>query len=124
MAVIKNRNNGTMSEAAFWGMIRATLRNKSRFWKPSAQCVQNAKRKYVGPNKKQKFEYQCNSCKKYFKRQDVNVDHIIPVGTLKSAQDLPGFVERLFCEVKGLQLLCKKCHDAKTKKDNLKTRKK
>ena len=122
MAVIKNRNNNTMSEAAFWGMIRSTLRQKSRWWKPIAICLNNNKREYNGTNKRQKFEYQCNSCKKWKNRKLVAVDHIIPAGTLKCAEDLAGFIERLFCEVKGLQLLCNTCHDEKTKKDNLKSK--
>jgi 5-methylcytosine-specific restriction endonuclease McrA len=30
------------------------------------------------------------------------------------ANDLPGFVERLFCEVDNLQVLCEGCHNIKT----------
>ena len=47
----------------------------------------------------------------------INIDHIRPAGSLNCAQDLPGFVERLFCEVDNLQCLCEKCHDVKTKKE-------
>jgi 5-methylcytosine-specific restriction endonuclease McrA len=43
------------------------------------------------------------------------VDHICPAGSLNSAQDLPDFIERLFCEVDNLQVLCETCHNAKTK---------
>lgn len=122
MAVIKTRNNNTMSESAFWGMIRSTLRQKSRWWKPIAKCLENNKRNYTGPNKRQKFEYQCNYCKSWKNRKQVSVDHINPAGTLRCAGDLPGFVENLFCEVKGLQVLCNNCHDRKTKNDNLKSK--
>jgi len=38
----------------------------------------------------------------------------VPAGTLTCAQDLPGFVERLFCEVDNLQVLCEACHNIKT----------
>ena len=61
--IIKTRNAGTMSEAAFWGFIRSALRKKSMYWKPIYDCKRNAKREYVGSNKRQKFEYQCNKCK-------------------------------------------------------------
>ena len=115
--VIKTRNAGTMSESAFWGFIRSALRQKSRWWKPITQCKQNAKRPYKGLNKRQKFEYQCNKCKKWFPDKQINIDHITPAGELNKADDLPGFVERLFVEVEGLQCLCQNCHNEKTKQE-------
>ena len=38
-----------------------------------------------------------------------------PAGSLNCKEDLAGFVERLFCELDNLQVLCEKCHDVKTK---------
>jgi 5-methylcytosine-specific restriction endonuclease McrA len=116
--VVKTRNNGTMSESAFWSFIRSALRQKSRWWKPITQCKLEAKRAYKGPLKRQKFEYQCNHCKGWFPEKKINVDHTYPVGALNCAEDLPGFVERLFCEVDKLQILCSDCHDIKTKSEN------
>jgi 5-methylcytosine-specific restriction endonuclease McrA len=110
----KTRNAGTMTESAFWGFIRSALRQKSRWWKPITECKAKARRAYTGPLKRQKYEYQCNSCKKWYPEKQINVDHICPAGSLNSAQDLPGFVERLFCEVDNLQVLCTECHDRKT----------
>lgn len=114
---VKTRNSGTMTESAFWSFIRSGLRQKSRWWKPITECKLKAKRTYKGPNKRQKFEYQCNACKQWFAEKQINVDHIIPAGSLNCAQDLPGFVERLFCEQDNLQCLCSTCHDNKTKLD-------
>ena len=113
--VARTRNAGTMTEAAFWSMIRSALRQKSRWWKPVAKCKELAKRAYQGKNKRQKWEYQCNKCKGWFKSDEVNVDHIEPAGSLNCAEDLPKFVETLFCEQDNLQVLCKTCHDQKTK---------
>jgi 5-methylcytosine-specific restriction endonuclease McrA len=115
--VPKTRNSGTMTESAFWSFIRSALRQKSRWWKPITETKMAARRAYKGPNKKQRFEYQCAVCMNYFPDKKVNVDHIIPAGTLKCANDLPGFVERLFCEAGNLQVLCSACHDVKTKND-------
>lgn len=112
--VEKPRNGGTMSESMFWSFIRSGLRQKSRWWKPITDCKLAAKRPYKGTNKRQKFEYQCNKCKKWFPEKEINIDHIIPAGTLKCAQDLPAFVERLFCEIDNLQCLCESCHNVKT----------
>lgn len=116
-AAPKTRNNGTLTESAFWSFIRSGLRQKSRWWKPITQCKLNAKRPYKGPNKRQKFEYQCNVCKKWFQEKLINVDHIHPAGSLNCANDLPGFVERLFCETDNLQVLCSGCHNIKTQKE-------
>lgn len=115
--VERTRNNSTMTESMFWSMIRATLRNKSRWWKPIAQCKLDARRKYKGTNKRQQWEYQCAQCSEWFSEKNINVDHRIPAGQLQSGKDLEGFVERLFCEADGLQVLCVSCHDVKTKNE-------
>lgn len=111
---VKTRNAGTMTESAFWSFIRSALRQKSRWWKPITQCKLEARRAYTGPLKRQKYEYQCNTCKKWFPEKKINVDHIVGAGSLNCADDLPGFVERLFCEQDNLQVLCENCHDKKT----------
>lgn len=62
--------------------------------------------------------YQCAMCKNHFKRTEVQVDHIdpvIPAG--KTIQDMSydEIVERIFCRLDNLQVLCKSCHAKKTK---------
>ena len=117
---MKIRNNKTMTESAFWSMIRSALRRvSSRGWKPIQQTKLNAKRKYVGENKRQKFEYKCNVCKKWFPDKEIAIDHIKPVGSLKSALDLPKFVETLFCEVDNLQTICTSCHLIKSNNERI-----
>jgi 5-methylcytosine-specific restriction endonuclease McrA len=113
--VPRTHNAGTMTESAFWSFIRSALRQKSRWWKPISIAKQKAKRAYKGKNKRQKFEYKCANCGNYFPDKEVNVDHIIPAGKLNCYEDLPGFVRRLFVEEEGLQVLCFKCHNDKTK---------
>jgi 5-methylcytosine-specific restriction endonuclease McrA len=39
---------------------------------------------------------------------------------LKTYNDLPAFVKNLFCEEDNLQVLCKPCHDVKTKEERKK----
>jgi 5-methylcytosine-specific restriction endonuclease McrA len=115
--VARTRNNGTMTDSMFWSFIRSALRQKSRWWKPITQCKLEAKRAYKGPLKRQKFEYQCNSCKHWFAEKNINVDHILPAGSLNCSDDLPGFVDRLFCETDNLQVLCTACHNVKTQNE-------
>jgi hypothetical protein len=108
--VAKTRGDGTYTEAAFWGFIRSGLRAKYQRWKPRYTALKNARRAYKGPNKQQKWEFLCELCDRWHMQKDVEVDHIVPCGSLKSYDDLPGFVERLFCEVDGLRVVCKPCH--------------
>ena len=114
--VAKTRNCGTWSEARYWSQVRSALRWGFRFWKPIINAKIAARRPYNGPNKLQKWEYQCAICKKWFKALQVEVDHIVPVGSLTCVEDLPGFLERLTAE-KGYRVLCKPCHKSITNKE-------
>ena len=64
-----------------------------------------------------RYVYVCAHCNKNHMGKDIQVDHIVPAGSLKSFEDLPGFVERLFCEPEQLQVLCKPCHQLKTNEE-------
>lgn len=78
-------------------------------------ALANAKRlRPRGAAGKHTFEYQCAECKGWFEAKNVAVDHIVPAGSLKAYSDLPGFVERLFCEPENLQVLCTVDHAWKT----------
>ena len=115
--VARTRGAGTLTEAQFWTKIRSALRSASRYWKPILVCKNNSRRLYKGLNKRQRFEYQCSKCKKWFKEKEISVDHIVPCGALNSYNDIPRFVERLFVEEEGLQVLCDLCHNEKTNKE-------
>ncbi len=111
----KTRNAGTMTEATFFSWLRSGLRRLFMYWKPAMLALDRAKRPYKGPNKLQKWEYQCAQCRKWFKRTEVERDHIIPCGSLSSLGDVARFLERLSVEEDGFQVLCKtKCHLAKS----------
>ena len=105
---------GRYTESQFWGFIRSALRQKSRRWPPIYEVLAKAKRPSKSTNKRLKWEYLCAKCKKWYPQKEVSVDHIIPAGSLRTQEDLAGFVERLFCEADGLQVLCDKCHMAKS----------
>ena len=102
------------TEAQFWSFIRSGLRSKSRRWGPLLQALNKAKKPYSGPNKRQKWAYECVSCKGLFQQKEVAVDHITECGSLRSWEDLVPFTQRLFCGIDGYQVLCKECHDVKT----------
>lgn len=114
---LKPYNHGTMSEAAFFGKIRSMLRNGFRYWKPMQEALKRAGRPSQDKtNKRLKTEYKCAKCKKWFKRADVQIDHIIPCGSLSCYDDIVSFIKRLSTEnINDYQILCKKCHLIKTK---------
>lgn len=114
----KEYAGNTWTKARYFAFIRSALR---RAWQkyPVKWQVLGAS---ASPNdgrfdSRTKKMYQCNVCKNWFKAKDVQVDHIKPAGTLKEYKDLPEFVSTLFCEEDNLQVICKECHDAKTKEE-------
>lgn len=112
--VEKTRGGGRYTESEYFSFIRSGLRSKSNRWPVKYDVLAAAKRNYEGPNKRQKFEFQCNHCKQWFPQKQVSVDHIIPAGTLRRFGDLARFVEILFCEKNNLQVLCIQCHKQKS----------
>lgn len=109
--VIRTRNGGLWTEAEFWQKIRQSLRNMSRWWTVARKAKEKARRVYSGVGKRQKWEYKCNRCSKFFPEKGIAVHHKIEVGSLKCAADLEGFVTRLFSEdVDSYEILCHSCH--------------
>lgn len=111
----KCRAGNTWTEARYFQFIRTALRGAFARYPPRFQAKKLAERKVEG--KRHKFEYQCVDCSKWYKSTEVQVDHITPCGSLRTYKDLPKFVERLFCESDGLQILCKDCHHKKTNEE-------
>lgn len=113
--VERTRAGSEWTEARYWSFVRSALRQASRRYPPIARLALDAvKRPNESSNKRMKWEYQCAECGDWFPRKEVQVDHIIACGSLKTYEDLPGFVERLFCEPNDLAVLCRKCHQDKT----------
>lgn len=108
------KNYPDWSEAKFWGFLRSGLRACYNRWPPKWEVLRESRRASKSKDKRLKWEYKCNDCKKWHKQKDVSVDHIIPAGALSKPEDIAGFVERLFVGVDGLQVLCKGCHNIKT----------
>lgn len=111
--VERTRNLGTQTEAAYWGGIRSALRSHFRFWKPMREAKRRA---WVG-----RGLYKCAACGGTFPSKDVQIDHIIPCGSLKCLDDLAGFVERMTPEdPAAFAILCKSCHQKKTNEERKK----
>lgn len=103
------------TEAKFNQFVRSQLRAGWNKWPPKYEVLNLAKRIVTG--KRHKYEYQCNSCKNWFKGTEVEVDHIESAG---SSKDWNSFIKRLYVGVKKLQVLCKPCHNDKTLEERTK----
>jgi hypothetical protein len=114
--VPRTRNMNTQTEAMFFSGIRSALRRHFRYWKPIQYAKKRARRLSGSKAKGEKWEYQCHICSLWHFK--VEVDHIIPVGSLRSLDDLAGFVERLTEEdVDKYRVLCKECHQEITNQE-------
>lgn len=116
--VAKNRAGGKWSEARYFAFIRSALRRASSKWPVKFDVKNKARRaKPLHGKGRHRFEYQCAECKKWWQDKETAVDHITPAGTLRCYEDLPRFVETLFCEEDNLQVLCHGCHGLKTDRE-------
>lgn len=111
----KTHNNNTLTESEYFSKIRSGLRKTFQYWKPMTVALELASRKYTGENKRIKKEYQCACCGKWFIRKDVQIDHIIPCGSLRNWDDIVPFIKNLTQEdPSAYQILDKMCHLKKT----------
>lgn len=113
--VKRTRAGNRWTEAQFWQFIRSGLRQTAVRWPPRSEVLKHARRKYNGPDKRRKWEYQCSECERWLKQKEVQVDHRLPCGKLNRWEDVERFMRRLFCEIDGLQVICKQCHERKTR---------
>lgn len=119
MTVKKSRCGGRWTEARFKSFIKSALRGATRRWGPIGDCKKGAwlKRGF----------YKCSKCKKESpasimkdgKRvNNIIVDHVNPIIDPEVGfTNWDDYIERMFCEKNNLQVLCRKCHDAKTKRE-------
>jgi hypothetical protein len=103
------------TKSGYFSYIRSALRRAFTRYPPKYQVKSNARRPFLGGGR-QKYEYQCAICTHWHKEKEVEVDHMVACGSLKEYADLAGFVERMFCEVEDLRILCKICHKEVTAK--------
>ena len=113
-----NENYSQWSDAQFWSFVRSGLRAKWVRWPPRFEVIKNSRR--AVENKRHKWEVKCAKCKRWHMQKNIQVDHIVPVGTLKDYSHLPDFVRKLFVPVTGLRVLCKPCHTKITNEERVK----
>ncbi len=123
----KKRNGGEWTEARFKSFVTSALRAASRRWPPKYAALKAA---FVGKQVNAKtgkmaMHYKCAECKKLYVAADVQVDHIKPVvDPKKGFVSWDDFINRIFCEIENLQVMCKPCHKIKTDQEKLERKKK
>lgn len=117
----KTRCSGKWTEAKFNSFIKGNLRRCTMKWGPIGECLKNA-------TTRRGFKL-CAGCgeevpvtiKKEGARgrtKNVHVDHITPIISVEEGfTTWDDVVDRMFCELDNLQVLCSKCHDEKTDKE-------
>lgn len=87
------------------------LRRLSYQWPPRKQAIKNAR--------VERGKYTCNICKNIFGPKEIQLDHIEPVIHEEDGfVDWNNYLDRLFCDEAGFQVLCRPCHEAKTFLEN------
>lgn len=111
--------------------VTSQLRRLSMRWPPRGRVLKASRRelprklkKDGTPYKKANYEYQCNKCKSWFRSSDTVMDHKIPVVSptaiteLTEEEFIGKFAVSLLSYEDNWQVLCNKCHDVKTEKEN------
>jgi len=112
------RNGGKWTEALYRSYVTSTLRAGSRKWPPKYETLNAAKteKKINKATGRLAQHYLCAMCEQQYTQKDVQVDHIKPVvDPKKGFVSWDTYIDRMFCEGKNLQVLCKVCHVEKTK---------
>ena len=114
--VDRPRCSGRWSEAQYIAFIKSQLRGASYKWLPTIETMREARRG--------RGQYECNVCKQIVpptlnRQKNIAVDHLRPiVNPSIGFVSWDSFIENLYCEKENLQLVCRSCHNKKTKEEN------
>jgi 5-methylcytosine-specific restriction endonuclease McrA len=104
--------NSINSTLGFRRWLINQLRRISYKWPPRYTAFKKAR---VDKN-----AYKCQFCGKVFTSKEMKKDHIIPViDPKKGFVDWNEFIKRLFCKESNFQILCKNCHNEKSREENI-----
>ena len=106
-------------EAAVYSALRRAHRNSPEY-RDALNAVKGEFYIYSKKGKKlRRVHFSCRICNGTKSRKEVFVDHIHPVIDPRVGKaGFASYINRLFCGVGGLQILCRKCHQLKTQAEN------
>src|SRR5882757_9085079 len=68
--------------------------------------------------RKERGKYECADCRNLYGPKEIQLDHVTPVISEEGFEDWNCYIERLFCDYAGYQVLCSECHQKKTNEEN------
>ncbi len=113
-------NDGEWTLARFNSFVKSALRSASQRWPVKYKVLSEA---YVGQKINESSgrlakHYKCKSCEKDYPAKNVQVDHVKPIiDPVQGFTTWDEVIYNMFCERDNLQVLCKTCHDTKTKSE-------
>jgi len=106
------------TQARYFGFIRSNVRKFHSKWPPFREAKMKGRRdkpeKALG---RHKFEHQCSMCNGWFPEKLIQMDHVVPCGSIKCHADIGPFVERMLAPVEGYRKLCNSCHQTVTNEE-------
>ncbi len=110
------------TDAKFKGWIVSLLRRGTMRWPPRNEVLNKAKTKKKTNIKTGRMaqHYRCAGCQGEFPAKLVCADHVEPVvHPVHGFTTWDEYISRMFCSAENLQVLCKDCHDVKSKEERL-----
>lgn len=99
------------TESAFYGWVRGQLRKGWSRHPVKNLYLQNNRYKQDNGKGRMVWHLDCEHCNKATKQTQIQVDHILPAGSLKTTEDIGKFVERLFfVTFDTIRVVCIPCH--------------
>ena len=113
-------NGGKWTQSRFNSFIKSALRTASVRWEPRYTALNNAfvDRRVNQKTGKMAKHFECANCHGLFPQKEVEVNHKEPVVPLTGLTSWDEVIDRMFCEIDGLEVLCKVCHKAHTQLEN------
>lgn len=105
------------TSTAFFTYLRGCIRKAWSTNPVKLNVLKKHRYQIPNPNPKGKkptvFGADCAMCKGTFILSEIQIDHIVPAGSLQKTEDIQGFVERLlYVTEEDLRPVCKPCNSA------------
>lgn len=105
------------SQAQFYSWIRSGIRGMWKRYPIKNQFISNNRYKAcIGKGGREVWASDCSICGQAYSLSKMQVDHIVPSGSLRSMEDVATFMGRMFLvdDVTKLRMVCVPCHEVIT----------